>query len=286
MPSLTDENAPSWFSRMSRHIVRMLQTVWFHVTKDEALPVISVVGTIFFILFVGYFLNYLVANDTKAKQYAKEKPPAFSDDQKEWHPEDPRTPGGQRQSTKSSVSTKQKVWREMEHIIHELRAETYFGLIRLLKPGCRSIIILVDEDSKDVLLPQFARYVYPLRNNKTFSFGYLMVNKNLAWFRTLLEHTLPGINPKQTLGTVLVLCGWKLYFTMYHPMHKGSKSKNFVGFDDSDSSSDSEKELKEKILKKELCLDNVLNGFPNFLDRLLEGSVRRYYVPEWPDNLK
>ncbi|KAH7689620.1 DnaJ domain-containing protein, partial [Aphelenchoides avenae] len=161
--ALTDENAPSWFSRMSRHIVRMLQTVWFHVTKDEALPVISVVGTIFFILFVGYFLNYLVANDTKAKQYAKEKPPAFSDDQKEWHPEDPRTPGGQRQSTKSSVSTKQKVWREMEHIIHELRAETYFGLIRLLKPGCRSIIILVDEDSKDVLLPQFARYVYPLR---------------------------------------------------------------------------------------------------------------------------
>ena len=44
---------------------------------------------------------------------------------------------------------------------------------------------------------------------------------------------------------MLVLCGWKLYFTMYHPMHKGSKSKNFVGFDDSDSGSDSEKELKE-----------------------------------------
>jgi len=56
-----------------------------------------------------------------------------------------------------------RVWREMEPMVHELRAETYFGLIRLLKPGCRSIILLVDPDSKDVLLPQFAKYIYPLR---------------------------------------------------------------------------------------------------------------------------
>lgn len=29
-------------------------------------------------------------------------------------------------------------------------------------------------------------------SNKTFSFGYLMVEKNLSWFRKLLEHTLPA----------------------------------------------------------------------------------------------
>ena len=51
----------------------------------------------------------------------------------------------------------------MKSMTHELRAETYFGLIRLLKPGCRSLIVLVDDESKDVLLPQFARYVFPLR---------------------------------------------------------------------------------------------------------------------------
>lgn len=51
----------------------------------------------------------------------------------------------------------------MEPMVHELRAETYFGLIRLLKPGCRSIIILVDPDSRDVLLPQFAKHIHPLR---------------------------------------------------------------------------------------------------------------------------
>jgi len=40
-------------------------------------------------------------------------------------------------------------------------------------------------------------------SNKTFSFGYLMVNKNLAWFRTLLEHTLPvdNENPSSSQST-------------------------------------------------------------------------------------
>lgn len=51
----------------------------------------------------------------------------------------------------------------MEPMIHELRAETYFGLIRLLKPGCRSLVVLVDTDSKEILLSQFARHIYPLR---------------------------------------------------------------------------------------------------------------------------
>jgi DnaJ family protein C protein 16 len=301
---LTDEYAPTWFSRLSRRIVRMTEVVWFHLTKDEALPILSVVGTLFFIFFVGFFLNYVMA-ENKNKEF-KEKQPPFTTEQKEWHPDDPKVPPT-KHTSKSAISAEQKAWTKMEPMIHELRAETYFGLIRLLKPGCRSIIVLVDAESKDVLLPQFARHIYPLRNNKTFSFGYLMVNKNLLWFRTLLEHTLPvdkedptsstfattmfqrlkGINPKQTLGTVLVLCGWKLYFSMYHPMHKASKAKNFVGFDDSDDVSDSDdKEIKEKIRRKELNLDNVLNGFPNFLDRLLEGSIRRYYVPEWPENLK
>uniref|UniRef100_A0A915D6Q0 J domain-containing protein n=1 Tax=Ditylenchus dipsaci TaxID=166011 RepID=A0A915D6Q0_9BILA len=329
--SLVDEYAPTWFTSFSRTLVRMAETVWFHITKEEALPILSVMGTLLFIFFVGYGLNYLVADSAKTRQFQKEKTP-FPTEQKEWHPEDPKTASTQRSSSTATqpgknYSAKTKIWREMEPMIHELRAETYFGLIRLLKPGCRSIIILVDPDSKDFLLPQFARHMYPLRNNKTFSFGFLMVNKNLAFFRSLLEHTLPGdedntkdkantsaavnvdnasaslltrerlkeINPKQTLGTVLVLCGWKLYFSVYHPMHSTSRSKNYVGFecsDDEDLSSDcgdtkvNTGGKKQKILKKDLNVENVLNGMSSFLDRLLEGSIRRYYVPEWPDNLK
>lgn len=173
---------------------------------------------------------------------------------------------------RSTTSVSARKWKDMQPLLHELKAETYFGLIRLLKPGCRSIIVLIDKESKDVLLPKFASYVWPLRNNKTFSFGYLMVDKNLTWFRTLLEQILPtakdsetgsvsstsasgnsvyrklsGINSKHTLGTVLVLCGYKLYFSMYHPMYKLP-----VSAEDYDSSSDSDSETRP--LKK-VCLN-------------------------------
>ncbi|KAI6225805.1 DnaJ domain protein [Aphelenchoides besseyi] len=301
IPTLVDEYQPSFFTRVSRQVVRMAMTLWFHAKSEDVLPIVSVVGTLLFILVIGYLLNYFIG-EHKPPSFEAEKPPAYSSN--EWHPEDPKV-GVNCDNTKrppSANSVSHRRWREMESMIHELRAETYFGLIRLLKPGCRSIIVLVDEESKDTLLRQFARFVYPLRKNKTFSFGFLMVNKNLLWFRTLLEHTLPvdsedpqapssqfaakmftrlkGINPKQTLGTVLVLCGYKLYFSMYHPMHVPSRTRN--SSEDSDDSIEEQKPPKAKDLR----IENVLNGFPNFLDRLLEGSVRRYYVPEWPDNLK
>lgn len=47
--------------------------------------------------------------------------------------------------------------------IHELRAEKYNGLVRLLKPGCRTIILLVDAQSRLKLLPIFHKAVWPYR---------------------------------------------------------------------------------------------------------------------------
>ena len=40
------------------------------------------------------------------------------------------------------VDRKGKVVPELK--IHELRAETYNGMIRLLKPGCRTVVLIVD----------------------------------------------------------------------------------------------------------------------------------------------
>jgi hypothetical protein len=48
-------------------------------------------------------------------------------------------------------------------LLHELRAETYNGMVRLLKPGCRTIVVLVDAESKNKLLSEFHRIVWPYR---------------------------------------------------------------------------------------------------------------------------
>ncbi|KHJ91828.1 DnaJ domain protein [Oesophagostomum dentatum] len=309
--NMIDEYAPSWWTRMCRALVRMVQSAWFHLTKEEAYPVLSAVATFLVILIIGYGLNYM----NQESRPKKEKPKHFSGE--EWHPEDPhaKTEPPPKPNPQARL---QRALSIMNPHIHELRAESYFGMIRLLKPGCRSLILLVDEQSKEKLMMQFAQYILPLRNNKTFSFGFLMVEKNLPWFRKLLEHTLPiddettpkdgpslysklkSINPRQTVGTVLALCGWKLYFSIYHPMHTaGGKKKpqhqqHFLGFDDdddlsSDTDSDNATAEDEAMLRRTgntVSVENVLNGFPNWLDRLLEGSIRRYYIPEWPDNLR
>jgi hypothetical protein len=48
-------------------------------------------------------------------------------------------------------------------LLHELRAETYNGMVRMLKPGCRTIVVLVDAQSKNKLLSEFHRIVWPYR---------------------------------------------------------------------------------------------------------------------------
>lgn len=133
------------------------------------------VGTLLFILFTGYFLNYFLADrDQKLPGFEPEKPPPYSE---QWHPSDPEPKTAEKEKSKrsNSLANRKRFLREMEPMIHELRAETYFGLIRLLKPGCRSIIIIVDKDSKDVLLPKFARYVFPYRKYVFISILYILM---------------------------------------------------------------------------------------------------------------
>lgn len=53
--------------------------------------------------------------------------------------------------------------RQRELKLHELRAETYNGLVRLIKPGCRTIILLIDNNSAVLLVRQFYSIVWPYR---------------------------------------------------------------------------------------------------------------------------
>lgn len=198
--------------------------------------------------------------------------------------------------------------------IHELRGETYNGLVRLLKPGCRTIVLLLDNESKMKLLPVFYRAVYPYRKNKTLMFAFLMVEKNLEWYKRLLLQTLGeyrelNINPKNCIGTVLSLNGHRKYFCVYHAKHaeqslkkKEIKGKNadgtangdFLGFEDSNTESEnSDVEAAKGSLNDGIdhygniiFQEHLLDGLSNWLDRLFEGSTQRYYIQYWPDNMK
>lgn len=286
---LADEHALGLFSRVLNRMILMGDVLWDNITRQEILPALSVVLSVGFIILVGYIMSYLVQLEEQSIQ-------------EKYQREGKQVPG---------VPNKSKP--EYHLHIHELRGETYNGLVRLLKPGCRTLVLLVDNESKMKLLPIFYRTVYPYRKNKTLMFAFLMVEKNLAWYRHLLLQTLGearelNINPKNCIGTVLSLNGHRKYFCVYHAKHaeqswpkkegKGKKAENsgsgdFIGMEDSNSDSENSDVEAAKFSYNENDLygsivfeEHLLDGLSNWLDRLFEGSTQRYYIQYWPENMK
>lgn len=55
-------------------------------------------------------------------------------------------------------------------------------------------------------------------------FAYMLLEKNLDWYRKILEQALDKkkslfLNPKNCIGTVLSLNGFRKYFCVYHAKH-------------------------------------------------------------------
>lgn len=170
-------------------------------------------------------------------------------------------------SSSPSMQTSSRLMNKVRII--ELRRETYFGLVRLLKPGCRTIVLLCDVQSKEKLLSKYYNCVYPYRKNKTLQFAFLLIEKNIGWYKDLLKFALNEkrqlkINPNNCIGTVLALNGFKKYFSVYHASH-------------------SRWNLEEPFL---LLEETLLDNLPEWLERLFSGKVNRYYVECWPDRMR
>lgn len=57
---LFDEHAKGIFGRIASRVGTFVESVYDGLNKDQILPALSIIGTIVFILAVGYFMAYLV----------------------------------------------------------------------------------------------------------------------------------------------------------------------------------------------------------------------------------
>lgn len=117
--------------------------------------------------------------------------------------------------------------------MYELRAEKYNGMVRLLKPGFRTLILITDFQTRKKLIPYFHKAVWPYRKTKTLLFGHLLIEKGLSWYSELLRLSLCEgqklqVNPRNCVGTVIALNGHRKYFCMYHAKHPESIRANKV----------------------------------------------------------
>ncbi|XP_054164963.1 dnaJ homolog subfamily C member 16-like [Oppia nitens] len=279
--ALIDESARGLFGRIVKKILIITDNISDNITRREVLPAISIVLSVCFIVFIGYIMAYLVRieEETIKEKYKRLGKPM---------------PG---------VSQPKN---DCKLLIHELRGETYNGLIRLLKPGCRTLVLLVDETSKPKLLAQFKKAVYPYRKNKTLMFAFLMVDKNRDWYANLLmqalgKHRALQINPKNCIGTIVSINGFRKYFCVYHAKHPErrkpheSTSGAFIGFSDDSSGTDTDVEAGDtKLIDRQtgdmddeiVFEEHLLDGLSNWLDRLFEGSTQRYHIQYWPEKMK
>jgi len=271
LKELWDEHAASLPTRLINKFFDTWEIIKDNLGKDEVLPVISLIAAISFVVIGAQCMQLLVGLD--------------DDEQSELG----RRPG-------------QQPVPELKLI--EFKAETYNGLVRLLRPGCRTIILICDIDSKNALVSKFFKIMWPYRRNKTLNFGYLFIEKGLPWYTELLEQTTTEgisnsekkINAKNCVGTVLTLNGHRRYFCMYHAQHPEGGRQNFtnsgsaMGFDensDSEQEIDPEQNVRRRIPgngeNRQNLQEHLLDGLPLWLDRLFEGSTQRYYINYWPE---
>ena len=150
---LFDEHATSMFVVVSNRMIQAVEAIRENITLDEFLPSVSLVATVIFILIVGYVMSYLVKMEEESVQ---------------------------RQLGAKGLKVDRKSGKVVPELkVHELRAETYNGMVRLLKPGCRTIVLIVDRESKEKLVPKFYKFAWPYRRNKTLMFGFLYIEKGM-----------------------------------------------------------------------------------------------------------
>lgn len=284
---LIDEQTQGVVARFLSRVLHTIDYLQDNLGKEHILPAVSVVGTVAFIIFAAWLMSYLMKLEEK-----KIKESACNSGLN---------------GSRTSLNGYQPQLK-----IHEMRAETYNALVRLLRPGCRTILLLVDTQAKPKLLPKFHKFIWPYRKNKTLMFATLNLDKRgLAWYTEVLSQSLPeprelSINPKNCVGTVLSLNGLRKYFCMYHAKHpEGTRlgtarlkkitkqtgsAGSFIGFEDSTSESDlsdvEQGHRQENGVGKYddvIYVENLLDGLPNWLDRLFEGMTHRYYLNYWPD---
>ncbi|EGV96885.1 dnaJ homolog subfamily C member 16 [Cricetulus griseus] len=275
LPDLTDELAPVFFLRWLYSISDSLSDWWeslLHSNWREVMPLLSLIFSALFILFG----TVIVQAFSDSNEEGESQPP-----DKE---EVPEKPGKTEPAfTKESSS---KIPKKGFVEVTELTDVTYTSNLVRLRPGHMNVVLILSNSTKTSLLQKFALEVYTFTGSSSLHFSFLSLDKHREWLEYLLEFAqdaapIPNQYDKHFMerdytGYVLALNGHKKYFCLFKPLK--TVDEEAVGSCDPDSSRGKPpcglgpKPLKGKLSKLSL-----------WMERLLEGSLQRFYIPSWPE---
>lgn len=281
LPDLIDELAPMilvrWLFTAASCIADCLEDL-YHNNWREMIPLLSLAFSTIFVLFGTFIIQ------------------AFCDsnyDRESKHP-DKRKAQEKAEKTVSSLTKEStsKVPRKGFVEVTELTDVTYTSNLVRLRPGHMNVVLILSNSTKTSLLQKFALEVYTFTGSSCLHFSFLSLDKHREWLEYLLEFAqdaapIPNQYDKHFLdrdytGYVLALNGHKKYFCLFKPQKTVEEEEALGACDPDPSLPEGESRGKPGGLAPK-PLKGKLSKLSLWMERLLEGSLQRFYIPSWPE---
>ncbi|XP_008278427.1 dnaJ homolog subfamily C member 16 [Stegastes partitus] len=289
LPELNNEFASMfvirWIYASYDYLSEVIDDI-LHNNWREMMPLLSLIFSALFILFGTVVIQ------------------AFSDSSEDKQTK-PKAKDGTKAENGSSGSggTSSRPPKKNFVEVTELTDITYMSNLVKLRPGHMNIVLVLTDASKNILLSKFAKEVYSFTGSLTLHFSFLNIDKHSEWMSTLLEYAQDtmqidadeddGGNRKiDYTGYVLALNGHKKYLCLFKPVYTGedvdSKSSEDEGGTSGgrsrSSSRDDHPPRKSNRSRSisTLQIHHKLDRLGLWMERLMEGTLPRYYIPAWP----
>ncbi|XP_078499120.1 dnaJ homolog subfamily C member 16 [Lissotriton helveticus] len=281
LPVLNDELAPVFFLRWIYTAADYWSECWdslLHNNWREMMPLLSLIFSALFILFGTVIVQ------------------AFSDstDERESNTTEKEEPSEKNEKTETSYSREStRIPRKGFVEVTELTDVNYTSNLLRLRPGHMNVVLIVSSSTKASLLQRFAQEVYTFTGSGSLHFSFLNLDKHREWLEYLLEFAQDAASiayqydehflERDYTGYVLALNGHKKYFCLFKAQSSIDEEKTLGACEELELSPASGEGLR-KISSSSGpgLIKRKLNKLSLWMERLLEGSLQRFYIPSWP----
>ncbi|XP_061040893.1 dnaJ homolog subfamily C member 16 isoform X2 [Eubalaena glacialis] len=283
LPDLADELAPIFLLRWLYSASDYISDSWdsiFHSNWREMMPLLSLVFSALFILFGTVIIQAF----SDSNEERESSPP----DKEEAHEKTGKTEPSFTKEPSSKIPKKGFVE------VTELTDVTYTSNLVRLRPGHINVVLILSNSTKTSLLQKFALEVYTFTGSSCLHFSFLSLDKHREWLEYLLEFAqdvapIPNQYDKHFMerdytGYVLALNGHKKYFCLFKPQKTVEEEEAMGSCSDLDSSLHlGESRGKSSSGLGSRPIKGKLSKLSLWMERLLEGSLQRFYIPSWPE---
>ncbi|XP_077168169.1 dnaJ homolog subfamily C member 16 isoform X2 [Paroedura picta] len=275
---LNDELAPIFFLRWTYSAVDYLSECWdslFHSNWREMMPLLSLIFSALFILFGTVIVQ------------------AFSDsgDERDAPPPKKEDPASKSEKNDTSFTKDNRIPKKGFVEVTELTDITYMSNLVRLRPGHMNVVLILSNSTKTPLLQKFALEVYTFTGSSCLHFSFLSLDKHREWLEYVLEFAqdaapIPNQYDKHFLerdytGYVLALNGHKKYFCLFKP-RKWEEGADASGRCDDPDLAEGQGKPSSFSPPRARSVKSKLDKLSLWMERLLEGSLQRFYIPSWP----